>query len=384
MTKKAIYLDYAAATPMEPLVLEAMEQYFVNNFYNPSASYLAAKAVKKDINHARAEVAQQLGTRPAEIIFTAGATEANNQAISGVMRNFPEGEVLVGAIEHDSVRGPANLFNCREIPVTSQGLVEPSAVKKLISDRTVLVSVGLINNEIGTLQPMKEIASLILLVRDDRREKGNKLPIYLHSDAAQAGCYLPLNVSKLGVDMMSINGGKIYGPKQSGALFIKSGVKLLPLIVGGGQEWGVRAGTENVANIIGLSKALVLAQTRRTQESKRVAELRSIFIDALLARFPYLQINGSPKHHGPHIASVTLPGLDNERLMMELDELGVQCAVGSACSASNREPSHVLTAIGLNSDLARFTLRFSFGLHTTNDEVLSAARKLCQVASPNR
>lgn len=384
MTKKAIYLDYAATTPMDRAVLLAMQPYFVKNFYNPSASYMAAKAVKRDLSEARAAVARHLGARPAEIIFTAGATEANNLAIQGVMKLFPAGEVLISSVEHESVRTPAWLFDCREMPVTKTGLVEPSTVSKMISDKTVLISIGLVNNELGTLQPLKEISVAVAAVREHRKKSGNELPIYLHTDAAQAGCYFGLNSSRLGVDMTSINGGKIYGPKQSGALFVRSNVKISPIIGGGGQEWGMRAGTENVPGIIGLSAALEAAQARRSPEARRVTELRKFFIDELSTATTKLRINGPDKRLAPHIVSVTVPGTDNERLMMELDELGVQCATGSACSASSREPSHVLTAIGLDAGLARSTLRFSFGRYTTKHDVLIAGAKFRKIIGSNR
>jgi cysteine desulfurase len=381
MTKKIIYLDYAATTPMDPSVFKAMEQYFTYNFYNPSASYLAAKRVKKELDGVRAGVARHLGAKLPEIIFIAGATEANNLALQGVMKQFPDGEILISAVEHDSVRTPAWLFDCHEIPVTKQGIAEPLAVEKFISDNTVLVSVGLVNNETGTIQPLKEISSILGKVRAERSKKGNNRPIYLHTDAAQAGCYLSLNASRLGVDMMSINGGKIYGPKQSGALFVKTGVRLSPIIAGGGQEWGMRAGTENVPAIFGLAAALEKAQSLRTAESKRLTGLRELFIEKVTEALPNTQINGSKKHSAPHIVSATFQGRDNERLMMELDEAGIQCATGSACHAGTGTPSHVLAAMGLPDKASRSTLRFSFGRHTNENDIAAAIRELKRILS---
>jgi cysteine desulfurase len=366
---KHIYLDYAAATPMDPEVLEAMKPYFTEDFYNPSATYLAGRQARDELNGIRSRVAAVLGAKPAEIVFTAGATEANNLTIQGIMRRYPQGEILVSAIEHESVLVPAGLFGAHEIPVDERGVIILDLLSNLITDKTVLVSVMLVNNELGTTQPLKEIARILDEVRSGRLAGGNKLPIYLHTDAAQAGNFLDLHASRLGIDLMSLNNGKIYGPKQSGALFIKAGVRLEPVIVGGGQEFGLRSGTENIAAAAGLAKALELAAQRRGPETKRVISLRQAFEKELQEKFPRAVINGAKNGRAPHIISVTFPGSDNERLMMELDERGIQCAVGSACSASRDEASHVLSAIGLSRDDARATLRFSLGRGTASEDL---------------
>ncbi|HUC88008.1 MAG TPA: aminotransferase class V-fold PLP-dependent enzyme, partial [Candidatus Binatia bacterium] len=264
---KPIYMDYAAASPLAPEVIKAMQPYFSQAFYNPSATYLSAQAVKKDLNRARSVIAQILGARPAEIIFTAGATEANNLAIQGVTRQFPGSNVIVSAIEHESVLAPAKAAHAKIAPVNREGMLDLEKLASLIDDQTVLVSVMQANNEIGVIEPISQIARLIEAVRKQRKVQGNQLPLYLHSDAAQAANYLDLHVHKLGVDMLSLNGGKIYGPKASGALFIDASVKLQPLILGGGQERGLRSGTENVPAIIGLSYALELTQTLRASET---------------------------------------------------------------------------------------------------------------------
>jgi cysteine desulfurase len=324
-------------------------------------------------------VARHLGARPAEIIFTAGATEANNLAIQGVMKNFPDGEVLISAIEHDSVIEPAKLFNHRLLPVDQKGIVDLSALEKMINDKTVLVSVGYVNNELGTIQPLGEIARLLAKVRAERLAAGNKTPLLLHSDAAQAGNFLDLHTARLGVDLMSVNGGKIYGPKQSGALYVKAGIKLQPLIVGGGQEFGLRAGTENVPAAVGLAEALDLAQAKRAEETKRLSTLRQKFENELLKHLSNVRINGPAGRQAPHIVSATFPGFDNERLMMQLDEAGIICALGSACSAGSGEPSHVLSAIGLSDADARSTLRFSLGRQTGEadiDKTLKTLKKI--------
>ena len=362
--KPLIYLDYAAATPLDAAVLAAMTPYFSQQFYNPSALYWPAHQVAKDIAAARAKVAGWLGSRPSEVVFTAGGTEANNLAIHGVMARFPAAEMLASSIEHDSVLEPARQYNSREIPVTPEGLVDLPALTNLISDRTVLISVMYANNEIGTIQPIREIAQLVAAVRRQRQAAGNHLPLYLHSDACQAANYLDLHVSRLGVDLMTLNGGKIYGPKQSGVLFVKAGVELEPLVYGGGQENNQRSGTENVPAIIGFAAALDQAQHERQAEAARLQALQKQFIDCLTSRLPEARINGSQKKRLPNNVHVTLPGKDNERLLVQLDEAGILAAAGSACSASSDEPSHVLKAIGLSEVEAQASLRFTLGRST--------------------
>jgi len=381
---KRIYLDYAAATPLSQEALDAMLPYFSEKFYNPSATYIAARAVKNDLDKIRAQVAAILEAKLAEIVFTAGATEANNLAIQGVMRQFPAGELLVSAIEHESVMAPAELFSATKIPVDSNGILILNKLSNLINDNTVLISVMLVNNELGTIQPLREISIIIQQVLEERHLKGNKLPLYLHADAAQAGNYLDLHVSRLGVDLMSLNGGKLYGPKQSGCLFIKAGIKLTPQILGGGQEFNLRSGTQNVAATAGFAAALKLASENRAKEYRRIQELRGGFEAALIKQLPKSVLNGSVKHRAPHLLSLTINGSDNERLMMELDERGIECAIGSACSASSEQPSHVLSAIGLNEQQARSTLRFSLGKNTTKSQLEMTASELAVLAGNNR
>lgn len=373
--KKAIYLDYAAATPLDPKVLRAMEPYLTSEFYNPSSTYLVGRRARRTLEAARAQVTASLGAKPAEVTFTAGATEANNLAIQGLMKQYPDGEVVVSAIEHESVLAPAKLFNCKLAPVDTKGIVDMTALAKLINDKTVLVSVMMASNEIGSLQPIREITKLLRQIRSRRCEKSVKRPIFFHTDAAQAPCYLDIHVARLGVDMMSLNAGKIYGPKQSGVLYIKAGIHLQPLILGGGQENNLRSGTENLANFVGLAAALEIAGSLRNQEADRVAALRQQFIEGL-KNLPKASINGSPNHSVPHIVSVKFDGLDNERLMFELDEAGIQAATGSACSASSQEPSYVLSAIGLSPQEARSSLRFSFGRSTTQKDINKTVSRL--------
>jgi len=379
MAQKIIYLDYAAATPLDPLVLKAMQPYFADKFYNPSAAYLGAKGVAQDVGAARSKVAHWLGARPSEVVFTAGGTEANNLAIHGIMKNFPEGNIVTSAIEHESVLEPARQYDHSLVNVQPDGRIDMDGLASAIDDKTVLVCVIYANNEIGTIQPLKRISEQIQTVKKNRQKRGVKLPIYFHADACQAGAYLDLHASRLGVDLMTINGGKIYGPKQSGALFVKTGTIIKPIITGGGQESGRRSGTENVAGAIGFAEAFDIVQKRRHKESKSLEKLRSIFISELQKKLPGIIINGSMKYRLPNNVHATLPGQDNERLMMLLDEAGIQCAVGSACSASSDKPSHVLAAIGLTEKAARSSLRFSLGHQTIPTDITQTIKTLANI-----
>ncbi|MDB5186084.1 MAG: cysteine desulfurase [Candidatus Saccharibacteria bacterium] len=365
----SIYFDYAAATPLAPEARSAMEPYFSEKFYNTSALYLSAKEVARDVAAARAAIASWFGTRPTEVVFTAGGTEANNLAIQGVMDQYPEANIIVSAIEHEAVLQPAEKYPHKIAPVNSQGLIDLDQLGQLIDEQTALVSIMYANNEIGTIQPIRAVAQMIARIRDERKKAGNNTPLYLHTDACQAANYLDLHVSRLGVDLMTTNAGKIYGPKQCGALFVRAGISLNPQILGGGQERGIRSGTENVANIVGFAAALDLVQSTRENEIQRLKSLQNLFFDLLEQKLPSAIINGSRKTRLPNNIHVTFPGVDNERLMMSLDERGILCATGSACSASSDEPSHVLTAIGLSDADAQSSLRFSLGRGTTEADI---------------
>lgn len=379
MTFSPIYLDYASATPLEPKVMALMKPYYNERFYNPSASYKLALEIKAAIETARSKVASLLGAKSSEIIFTAGGTEANNLAIDGVIRNFNNANMVISAIEHPSVYQPALKHQTKICPVDNQGLIKTAKLIDLIDDQTVLVSIMYVNNEIGTIQPLREIGHLIKEVRAKRLIQGNNLPIYFHSDACQAANYLDLHNASLGVDLMTINGGKIYGPKQSGALFVKSGVKLQPIINGGGQERGLRSGTENVPAIIGLSAALELVQQNKAVSSAKMAELQSYFIDQILAKFKTASLNGSRAKRLVNNVNVSFNGVDNEWLLIKLDEAGIMASAGSACSAASTEPSLTLKAIGLSDQQARSSIRFSLGNKTTKSElekVIDTLKKL--------
>jgi cysteine desulfurase len=262
----------------------------------------------------------------------------------------------------------------------ADGRIDPAAIVAAVTDETVLVSVSYANNEIGTVQPIRLVAQALDAVRKDRKQRGLQRPLYFHTDACQAGNYLDLHVARLGVDLMTLNAGKVYGPKQSGVLFVKAGVQLEPIIFGGGQERGLRSGTENLAGAVGLATALELAQTIRHDEASRLQVLQQQFFAELQQQLPNSIINGSQKYRLPNNIHITIPGQDNERLLIQLDEAGILAAAGSACSASSEEPSHVLKAIGVSNADAQASLRFTMGRGTTSVMVKRAAQVLARAA----
>lgn len=369
MKKTPIYLDYAAATPLDREVFRSMEPYFAEFFYNPSASYLGAKKVRQAVESARVQIAFWFGAKPAEIIFTAGATEANNLVLRGIMDRYEGANLIVSAIEHDAILAPARAYAHAIAPVDKTGRIDLQKLRSLIDERTILVSVDYANNEIGTIQPLRQIAALLAEVRKERQKSGNVLPIYLHSDASQVTPYLDLHVSRLGVDLMTINGSKVYGPKQVGVLFVNAHIELQPQILGGGQEHGLRSGTENVAGIIGMATALQRAQEARREASTTQALLRDMLQAQLAQHYPHLVINGDQKNRLPNNLNVSWPGLDGERLLMLCDELGLQVATGAACSANKGQGSHVLRAIGLDEATIDGSIRMTLGKHTTKDDI---------------
>lgn len=374
--QKLIYLDYAAATPTDEAVLGKMLPFFNETFYNASATYTKGREMHSDLDAARSTVAHWLGARSSEIIFTAGGTEANNLAVHGVMRRYPEARAVVSSIEHESILSPAKNYNYTEAAALPDGTLNLDALEAAISDNTVLVSVMYANNEVGTIQPIREVSRRLESIRRQRLENGNKLPLYLHTDACQAANYLDLHVARLGVDLMTINGSKLYGPKQTGALYVKGGVELEPLITGGGQERGLRSGTENIAGAVGLAAALDMAQSMRHDEAPRLQALQQLFFKLIEQELPTAIINGLRKHRLPNNVHLTIPGQDNERLLIQLDEAGILAAAGSACSASNEEPSHVLRAMGLSDEDAQASLRFTMGRGTVESDILKTVSAL--------
>ncbi len=391
--KKNIYLDYAAATPVRPEVLEAMLPYFSDKFGNPSSFHSAGKIAKDAMETARETIAKILNCRTAEIIFTAGGAESDNLAILGAARaNRDRGKhIITSKIEH-----PAVLESCKKLekegfevtylPVDKDGVVKLDELKKALRKDTVLVSIMCANNEIGTIQPIKEIEKIIREFRNSKPtpsnsplERGRTDIPYFHTDACQAAGVLDIDVVKLGADMLTFNGSKIYGPKGIGALYVKKGVKVEPLIFGGGQERKMRGGTENVPAIIGLAKALALAQAEREKENTRLIVLRDYFIKEALKKISGARLNGSAKTRLPNNINISVPRVEGEALVLYLDSFGIYVSTGSACSSASLLPSHVLLALGLSHDMAHNSLRFTLGRKTAKadlDYVLEVLPKI--------
>ena len=370
-----VYLDYAAATPLSKKALQAMMPYLTTDFYNPSALYWEATKLNREKEQFRAKVASVLGAKPVEVIFLSGGSEANNLAIKGLMDAHPGSNITTSAIEHKSVLVPARQYQHKILQVDAKGRININSLLSLIDDSTVLISIILASNEVGVIQPLAKVREIINQVREERLKQGNQLPLYLHTDASQAGNYLSLAVTRLGVDLMTVNGGKIYGPKQSGILYVKSGIKLNAQITGGGQELGSRAGTESLANIAGFSVALDEAQQKRANQFKKAKKLQLSLINQLKQN-PKITFNGDYKTRLPNNVNITISGVDGERLVMELDNLGFMVATGTACTASDDEPSYVLQAMGISKQDAASSLRITIGRQTTEDEISEFARTL--------
>lgn len=369
MKQAPIYLDFATTTPVSDTVLQAMKPYWQEEFYNPSALYLGAKKVRKALEDARSSCAKVLQVRPSEIIFTAGSTEANSILIRGVMERYKDAHCVVSAIEHDSVLVTARDYKHTVSSVNDKGIIDLQNMAKCINEETVLVCCMAANNEVGTVQPIKDIVKIVEAERIMRHKNGNKKPIFLHVDTSQSFNYINMHPHKLGVDSAVIGGSKIYGPKQTALLFCRSGIGIKPLITGGGQEFGIRSGTENVPGFIGLAVAVKEADDLRDTESERLKQLQQYCIAQLNLKFNDISYNGSLKHRLPNNIHFTIKGIDNELLVMQLDEMGIMAATGSACHASSDEPSSVLTAMGIGNEDARSSIRVTFGRTTTKKQI---------------
>ena len=378
MAADQAYLDYGAATPLAPEVLEAMVPYLTENFYNPSAPYAPARAARQTLEDARAKLAHLIGARPGQITLTAGATEANNLAFAAV-----DGPVLTDAAEHESVLACAQAREHVIVGVGSDGRVSASDVAEALSPATELVSVEYANGEVGAVQPVREIGSVVAAERARRLEAGEHTPLYLHVDASQAALTHAINVSSLGADLVTLSAAKVYGPKQVGLLWSSDDVRLRPLVRGGGQEGGVRSGTENVAGVVGFARALELATQRRKDEARRLAGLRRRLQSQLEASFPQMVVSG-PKRDKlrlPGLLHVCFPGLEAARLVIALERRGVYVGTGSACAASRMQVSHVLRAMGVSDDVARGSLRITLGRPTTEQEIDYAAAQIASVVA---
>lgn len=371
---KNVYLDHAATTPTDPRVLKAMLPFFNEKFGNPSALYQKGREALSAISGARKFVAQVLDCSAGEIIFTAGGTESDNLAVLGVARaNKAHGNhIITTKIEHHAVLHACEQlekegFKVTYLPVDAEGFITVEQVLKAITPQTILVSVMSANNEIGTIEPVAEIGNAL---------KKNHPHITFHTDACQAAGALDLNVNRLHVDLLTLNGSKIYGPKGVGVLYKKRGIKIQPLIFGGEQEFGLRPGTENTAGIIGLVTALELAQKNKDKENKRLIGLRNYLWQKLQEALPKIKLNG----HEPDVAvknlkrlpnnlNITILDIEGEALLLYLDEVGIQAATGSACTSQSLEPSHVIRALGVPYEFAHGSLRFSLGRSNNKQQI---------------
>ena len=371
-----IYLDYAAATPVSKKAKEAMEPYFDGDFFNPSAAYLPAKKARADYEDAKAKIAHCIGAKGTDIIITSGATEANNLAFT-VAKN----KVLILETEHDSVIKVAENYNLETIKVDKTGLIDLKDFKSKLTDDVELVSIALANNEIGTIQPIAEIATIIKDERINRLKNGNKTPIYLHSDASQAMNLIDISVSRMGIDLLTINSAKVYGPKGVGALYVSHDVKLDTFLYGGGQELGIRSGTENVAGVIGFATAFAEAKEHLNGNRKKYEKLTTILKNELKKGEIEPIFLGSNKHKLANFCSVSYPGLDAERIIFKLEDQEIYVSTGAACAASKGQKSRTLTAIGLTDEEINGSLRLSLGELNTEENIKEAAQKINQIVA---
>jgi cysteine desulfurase len=362
------YLDHAAATPIDERVAGAMQPFYAQRFFNPSSPYAPAVAVRREYEAAKARLAATFGARSDELIMTAGATESINLAFASVA-----GHVVVSSIEHDAVLAAAKQKDHSLVPPTSKGIITPEAVAEMIRPDTQLVSVQLANNEIGTIQPVRQIAQVVKAERLRRGQEGSDTPLLLHCDASQGFGQIDVHTARLGVDLLTLNAAKMYGPKQVGLLWAKPGVEVVPQIIGGGQERALRSGTENVAGTVGFATAAELAAGHRKAEAARLGALRDEMERTLGTAFPEALVSGHPKKRLPGSLHISFPGLDAERLIFRLETRGVLLATGSACAANKNTRSHVLTAIGLDDAAADGSLRITLGRLSDEESCRQAA-----------
>ncbi|WP_337863675.1 cysteine desulfurase family protein [Nitrososphaera sp.] len=381
MVMQRIYLDNAASTPVADEVIQEMLPYLKQQFGNPSSIHYFGRETTRAIQLARKRVAALIGAaRPSEITFTSGGTEADNLAIKGgaerMRSTLQRDHVITSYLEHDAVIEPClDLerlgYRLTFLPVSPDGTIRPSDLKEALTPRTALVSVMLANNEVGTIQPVKELAAL-----------AHAAGALFHTDAVQAAGKIPVDVQDLGVDMLSMSSHKINGPKGVGALYVRHGLEILPLIHGGGQESALRSGTENVHGIVGFGKACELAAARLPERQKQVTELRNHLIKRVLAEIPHSRLNGSSGSNSsrlPGNAHFTFFGVNGEDLIIKLDENGIAASTGSACSVKKQKPSHVLKAMGFSYEEITGSLRLSLSWQNTREEVDRAVDVLAQV-----
>ncbi|MDE3136350.1 MAG: cysteine desulfurase NifS [Acidobacteriota bacterium] len=360
-----IYLDHNATTPVDPEVLSAMLPFFAQTYGNASSIHTFGQQARAAVEQSREHVARLLGARAAEIVFTSGGTESDNLAILGVVRAVPSERkhVITTAIEHHAVLNTCQALEAEGVevtylPVSAAGVVDPAGVREALRPHTVLISVMMANNELGTIQPIEEIGRIAA-----------EAEVWFHTDAVQAAGKVPIDVAHLGVDLLSISGHKIYAPKGVGALYVRSGTRLAPQAFGGHHERDRRPGTENVPGIIALGKAAELSLAKQATEPARLAALRDRFEKAILDRVPAARVNGAGAARVANTTNITFSFIEGESLVIALDLQAIACSTGAACSSGAIEPSHVLTAIGLAAPEARASLRFSLGRTTAAEDV---------------
>lgn len=387
--RNKIFMDHASATPILPEVLAVMRPFLTSQFANPSAIYERGVEASNALERARADIAKILHAHSNEIVFTGSGTEADNLAIFGTVehsrKQIKRPHIIVSKFEHPAVLEAAEKLERNGAEITylfpdKDGFVSPIDLKKELKGNTVLVSIMYANNEIGTIQPIREIAKVIRNFRKSQlRRPTSQLP-YFHTDATAAANYLSLNTVGLHVDLMAIDASKVYGPKGAGILFVRRGVGLLPQIVGGGQEGGKRSGTENIPAIIGAAKVLSIIEKDKEKESNRLIKLRDFAIEEMLKIFKGAKLNGSLKNRLPNNINICLPNLDSEFAVIKLDTLGIECSSSSSCrSLSENSNSYVIEAIG-SKKCAEHSLRFTFGRNTTKKDVGMLLRTLRKLA----
>lgn len=360
-----VYLDYAATAPTDPEVLRAMEPYFFEKFGNPASIHSFGQEAKKAMEDSRQTLAEFLGAKPEEIIFTSGGTESNNFAIEGVAYALEKkgNHIITSAIEHHAIHEPLKFlekrgFKATLVKVDKYGLVDPADIKKEITDKTILISVMHANNEIGTIQPIAEIGQIA-------REKG----IYFHTDAVQTVGHIPVNVNELNVDLLSLSAHKFYGPKGVGALYLRKGTRIERFLHGGDQERNRRASTQNTPGIAGLGRAIELCRKNMEEEAKFQAKLRNWLIKEIPEKISEVSLNGHPTQRLPNNVNFSIKYIEGESILLNLDMLGIAASTGSACTSTSLEPSHVLLAIGLPHEIAHGSLRLTLGRWTKKEDI---------------
>jgi len=359
-----IYLDNAASTQIHEDVLDSMLPYLKEQYGNPSSIHRYGRLAHKAIEKARKQIASIINAEPSEILFTSGGTESNNTALTGIVLKTPSSQIITSSIEHDAILEPCkklsqNGFDVDYLPVNQFGMVEPSDLKNHISEKTSLVSIMFGNNEVGTIQAISELSKIC-----------NENNILFHTDAIQAVGKIPIDVKKLGIDLLSISSHKLYGPKGIGALYIKNGIDIDPVILGGGQERGLRSGTENVANIVGFGKACEIAKNNLQENISYTKKLRDILVEKVLDEIPEVTLNGHPQSRLCNNAHFTFLGVNGEDLIIKLDEYGIAASTGSACSVNTQKASHVLQAMGFSLEQITGSLRLTIGIFNDQKEIV--------------